>query len=380
MNLADVHLVLFLSRAVPLAEWHARGILEREIALYKALRPHLGGLDIVTSGGPEELDYQDHLGDINILYNRWGLPPNAYSLLAPFLHRRALRAATVYKTNQLDGAWTAVIAGRIHHKPVIVRAGYPWSLNFRRVTGRNTRKGRLIHAAERFSLRRTRRITVTTERLRQHFAVDHDISPEKIAVIPNYVDTEQFRPKPGLSPEPGRVVFVGKLKSSKNLPKLLEAMSHLEEAQLTLIGAGPLRETLAEQAASLGLDVVFAGQIPNPHLPDEINRAQVFVLPSRYEGHPKALIEAMACGVAVVGTDVVGIRDVIHHEETGLLCQPSPVAIAAALERLLEDDLLRGELGQAARAYAEKAYSLDRIVEMELSTLRQVAQDGHHDR
>jgi glycosyltransferase involved in cell wall biosynthesis len=374
MKLADLHLVLFLSRATPLRRWENMGILEREIALYKQLRPHLGGIGIVTGGGPEEMVYQERLGDIRILYNLWRLSPNAYSLLAPFLHWQALRKATVYKTNQLDGAWTAVIAGWVHRKPVIVRAGYPWALNFRRATERETFKSRLIRLLERFSVRFASQVMVTTERLREYVAIQHGILPERVTVVPNYVNTELFRPLPEIPPEPGRIICVGTLKSAKNLPTLLEAITHLHEAYLVLIGDGPLRPTLEAQVSSLGIKVTFTGRLPNKRLPEAINRATVFVLPSLYEGHPKALIEAMACGTAVVGTDVDGIRDVIRHEETGLLCPPTPEGIAATLTRLLENATLRNKLGQAAREFVVQAYSLERIVARELTVLAEVGQ------
>jgi glycosyltransferase involved in cell wall biosynthesis len=81
----------------------------------------------------------------------------------------------------------------------------------------------------------------------------------------------------------------------------------------------------------------------------------------------------MACGVAVLGTDVEGIRNVIRREETGLLCPPSPEGIAAALTRLLEDAPLREKLGRRAREFAIREYSLDRIAQQELALLAEVS-------
>ena len=376
MNLPDLsttHLALFLTRAVPLSVWERQGILEREMALYLRLRPHLAGLTLVTDSGPEELRYQERLPGVRILHNRWGLSPNAYSLLAPLLHGRALRQATVYKTNQLDGAWTALLAGRLHRRPVIVRAGYLWALNFRRAAGRETLKGRLIRRLERLAFRRADRAVVTTPQLRDSVVREHGVPPDRIAVVPNFVDTEHFRPRPEIAPEAGRVLFVGTFNSAKNLPALIEAIARLPQAHLVLVGDGPLRMGLEAQAATLGARVAFAGRAPNNRLPEEIARAEVFVLPSHYEGHPKALIEALACGAAVVGTDVDGIRDVLRHEETGLLCPPTPEGIAAALDRLLDDPALRARLGRAAREFAAREYSLERVMEREMAVLAGVS-------
>jgi glycosyltransferase involved in cell wall biosynthesis len=86
--------------------------------------------------------------------------------------------------------------------------------------------------------------------------------------------------------------------------------------------------------------------------------ADVFVLPSLFEGTPLTLIEAMMSGLPIVTTDTCGMRDVIAHERTGLLVAPrSPGALRDALERLLGDRTLRARLGQAAREEARARYT-----------------------
>jgi glycosyltransferase involved in cell wall biosynthesis len=373
MNPHAIHLVLFLSRATPLQRWHRLGLLERETALYRRLSEQVGRVTLLTSGGPEELLYQEALGKIHILYNRWGLSPNAYSLLAPFLHGRALRQATVYKTNQMDGAWTAVLAGKLHRRPVITRAGYLWADNFQKENGAGL-KSAVITQLEKRAVRAATAVAVTTPAMKQFLAAHYAIDPARITVVPNYVDSDRFRPLPDVPAIPGRVCFIGRLHPTKNIHLLIEAMSNLPDAALVMIGQGEQRQELADLAQRCDVNAQFLGVLPHSQLPTEINRAQVFVLPSRFEGHPKALLEAMACGTAVIGTDVNGIRDVIRHEATGLLCPPTVEGITAALRRLLADEPLRGRLGQAAREFVERHYSLNHIVEVELALLRQVAQ------
>jgi len=223
MNPTDIHLIFFLSRATPLTIWDKIGILDREIALYKKLHAYLGDLSIVTGGGAEELAYQDHLSGIRILYNRWGLSPNAYSLLAPFLHWKALRSGTVYKTNQLDGAWTAIIAGKVHRRPVIVRAGYLWAEHFRWQGGRGL-KAVIIDSLEAFSFKGADAVLLTTETMKQQVIERYSVQPEKISIVPNYVDTERFHPMPEVESVSGRVCYVGRLVTIKNLRALVRAI------------------------------------------------------------------------------------------------------------------------------------------------------------
>jgi glycosyltransferase involved in cell wall biosynthesis len=97
----------------------------------------------------------------------------------------------------------------------------------------------------------------------------------------------------------------------------------------------------------------------------------VFVLPSRFEGNPKALLEAMACGLPVIGTNVQGIRDIIRHQFNGILVDSGVESLAEAIEMLLTKPELAHKLGnQAARDIADR-YTFDEIVRLELQTLQE---------
>jgi glycosyltransferase involved in cell wall biosynthesis len=130
-----------------------------------------------------------------------------------------------------------------------------------------------------------------------------------------------------------------------------------------VVGDGPLRDTLRDQARALGLDgaVRFLGAVPEawrllPHF-------DVFALPSRWEGMSNGLLEAMAAGRPIVATTAGGNPELITDGETGLLVPPEdPGALAAAIARLVRDPALARRLGDAARRRVEKDYTLDRMV------------------
>jgi len=369
--LRECHLALFLTRGTPLRAWDRTGMLVRETAIYKRMRPHLAGISLVTCGGEDELEYQSRVGDMQILYNRWGLDANSYSLLAPILHRSALRQATVYKTNQLDGAWTAFLAGILYRKPVIVRAGYLWA-DFLTQSGRRDWKTRLAHLLQRFVIAQARQVILTTDSMKRRIVERDGSRADKIAVVPNYVDTDLFRPMPEVRKVSKRICFVGRLEPQKNVAVLLSALRNLDAASLVLVGDGSERQALAATVQEHRLSVEFLGNLPHDQVPQVINSGEVFVLPSLFEGHPKALIEAMSCGAAVVGTNVDGIGDLIRHEETGLLCEPTASDLARILSRLLADSELRVRLGESARAFVKQQFSLDGVVARELEIVRDV--------
>jgi len=206
------------------------------------------------------------------------------------------------------------------------------------------RKARFACLYENFVVKKASQIIVTTKTMQKEMLERGQKLSKHITVIPNYVDTELFLPLPELK-TPEEVIFVGRLSEQKNLSSLIEATSTLN-VKLRIIGSGPLEYNLKEQASKVGGKVIFSGSYPNEKIPQALNQAAIFVLPSFYEGHPKALIEAMSCGLPVIGTDVDGIHDVIQHGETGWLCQPDPTSIRTAIECLLANPDLRSSLGR----------------------------------
>jgi glycosyltransferase involved in cell wall biosynthesis len=162
------------------------------------------------------------------------------------------------------------------------------------------------------------------------------------------------------------------LDAEKNPISLLEAIKGLD-VELLVVGNGSLAKRLREMAVRDGMAVRFLGNVPNLQLPSILNSSDLFVLPSLYEGHPKTLMEAMACGLPVIGTDVPGIRELIVHLENGYLCGTRPEEIREAILDVLGDSGQMARMGRNAREFVVMRFALDRIVEMELELLEKLA-------
>jgi glycosyltransferase involved in cell wall biosynthesis len=152
-----------------------------------------------------------------------------------------------------------------------------------------------------------------------------------------------------------RIVQVGSLTENKRPHVLLDALSSLSDEGVpvaaAMLGDGPLRQSLADSAQQRGLTVRFLGNVAPRNVPDWLRAADVLVLSSLAEGRPVVIMEAMACGVPVVATDIPGVRELVDDGSTGMLFSPHDVgSLARILGQLAADPATRSRLGLAARA------------------------------
>jgi len=367
-----MHLVLFFTRGVSLETWATIGSIEREIAIYLWLQDRGVKVTFITYGGPRDLNYTDQLQGIEILCNRGNLSQGRYEKLLPWLHAKTLRQASVLKTNQTNGGEIALRAARLWRKPLVARCGYMWAdlANSRgeqdEAEHARQLEGRLFSSAQ--------RVVVTTARMKNYVSERYSVPAERVKVIPNYVLTDDFSPGNGEVVK-NQICYVGRLGEEKNLFALVEACEGLD-VELMLIGEGSLRAPLLELARKLNLQIIMPGNLLHHQLPEKLRQSSIFVLVSPHEGHPKSLIEAMSCGIAVLGADSPGIREEIDHSETGWLCGMDVESIRAGIRQLLDAPVLRAKLGENARRYILENYALEEIAESEYQLLLNVAKDG----
>ncbi|MBI2849008.1 MAG: glycosyltransferase [Chloroflexi bacterium] len=201
----------------------------------------------------------------------------------------------------------------------------------------------------------------------------------KCSVIPFGIDTARFDNASADAVNgvrqryrPPIVLFVGKLRYYKGIPYLLEAMKQVE-ATLLVVGSGPMAgpwQNLVE-VKGLGQKVIFLGEVGDELLPALYHASDVFVLPSceRAEAFGFVLLEAMACGLPVISTELgTGTSFVNLNGQTGLVVPPrDPDALAEAINCLLKDQALRIGLGQQARQRVEAGFTKEQMVEKTLT-------------
>lgn len=204
----------------------------------------------------------------------------------------------------------------------------------------------------------------------------------RVPVVPvsNGVDTHLFRPGPRASNKDGvTILHVGRLSYEKNVDLLLRAFARMAgqcpAARLTIVGDGPDRDALARLAGELGLGerVRFTGFVPHEQLPALYRAADLFATASTIETQGLVVLEAMACGLPVIGVGALALPEAVRHGDNGLLAPVGDeAALAQCLAHLVSDVGLRKRMGMASRRLAEQ-HGLERVAAQYEGLYRQVA-------
>ena len=194
--------------------------------------------------------------------------------------------------------------------------------------------------------------------VRRTIASFYGLPEEKIPMIYNGVDLHRCLPKTTYAlSEPVQLLHIGRFNHQKNHKGLLDAFARILEqypnCHLNLLGDGELREETENYAAQLGIreKVLFHGSQTDVY--PYLQKADVFLLPSNFEGMPMTIIEAMGTGLPIVATAVGGVPDMLTHQESGLLVPNRAEAVAEAVGTLLESETLRQTLGETAKIRSE---------------------------
>ncbi len=269
------------------------------------------------------------------------------------------------------GAIEAVAAAKLAGVPVVIHSEHGYELDM--FAGLPLRR-RLFR---RSAYAMTDAIFAVTRELRDFHARQAWIHPERMGVIYNGVDTRRFalcretrlavREELGLPEQSFVVGSVGRLVPIKDHPTLLKAAALLSgsgiDLRVLLVGSGPERERLQGRATgALEGRVCFAGD--SDRVPELLNAMDVFVLPSLNEGMSNTLLEAMACGLPVLATNVGGNPEIVENNLSGCLFTPGDAKwLADKLQLLARDPALIHQLGTAARNRAIESFSLSRMLE-----------------
>jgi len=231
------------------------------------------------------------------------------------------------------------------------------------------------------------RVAAVSEGVAEAWRSAHLVLQPRLVVIPNGVDVERWRPDPARRDELRRLLgfrdqflwfAAGRLDPVKDYPALLWAMMEVPRAaHLVIAGAGQDEAALRRLALQFGIESRLRFLGFQPDVLPWMQAADAFVLSSRWEGLPMSLLEAGACALPAVATDVPGTREIVVHGETGFLTTAGDsLALRSAMNRMMRLDRdARSSMGEQARNRVLEHYSLNRVLDLWESLYRELLEE-----
>lgn len=374
-----VRLTAILNHGDSLTQWQTAGLLTVQSALLREFQKQGMEITLVSFGGREELDLAPQLPGMTILCNRYGLPQKFYARRLHQIHGRQLLRSDLVQTIDAAAIVVAMRAAWAWQLPLVYRFGFVLSWTRQRTFPSDREIIRNLSDMERRGLDLAAHVMAPTREIAREMIKLAPEASDKITVMPNFVDTERFRPLP--AEKRFDLVYVGRTSAVKNLWSMLEAVEKLD-VTIAIVG-GPLpREhgTRYDQLAGLkerfgDLDgrIHWFGRVQQEELPGYINAGRAFILCSFSEGNARSMLEAMACGMPVIGTRVPELKYMLEHEVSGYLCDTDADSIAAAIGAVLSQPELMRTMGQNARRVTLENHSLPQLAKREYELLVDIA-------
>ena len=353
------NLLLLMTPGIGLNTWKNIGILNRELAPYKEYINQGWVVTIAT------YDKDLSIVDLPPQFNIVKLWHHRLLFSTPWTLRKAIKWADVVKTNQSVRSWWYVLAAKLMKKPIVLRSG--WLPGLYREDSEGYSLSLMIYRKmEGWAFRNATVCQVATERDKSWIIRNYGVHESKILIKPNFIDIELFKPVKNVKAIPRSVISIGRLDKVKRYDLLIEACSLANVSRLTIIGEGIERPNLEFLASSLNVDLSLPGRVDQIKLPEYLAKSEIFSLTSAVEGHPKALLEAMACGIPCVGTKTPGISNLVEHQSTGYLCDSTPASIAESFTRLFENKHLRNIISKNATEYIYSNFESKNVIKIDI--------------
>lgn len=314
-------------------------------------------------------------------YGEFFLFRSLYSIILPIVKKKECLELAIVKSNQMGGAWTARNIAKENDIPFVLRTGYTFSSFIKNKSGKSVLQKikrqiryRFYKCIERKLYKDCDIAEVSSIHDMKYICNTYQIGTDKIKILRNYIDCELFRTAESEQWKnriADRILFVGSLREQKNLKEIIKA-THNVGIGLDIYGDGPLWNEIQALICDKGVDVCLKGRITNSQLPEIYKKYKFYVLASSYEGLPKSLLEAMACGCLCLGTKVEGIEEVIEDGITGFLAFGTDYkSIALKMKKMIETDM-QEEIVHNAICHVQQFYSLEGVSQEEWKNMQEI--------
>lgn len=304
---------LFLSKGAGLGLWNNIGTLQRELSYYKNLAEDGNIVHIFSY--KKDFKGEIHSNIIVHIVPLQFIPDRLVFLrqitIPLYFLLIGIKLDYIITNQAHSGGLIAAIASKIWGCKLLARCGYVYGKQ-KEIAKTNSLKATLRSFYEKCTFRLSTWCLIPTEDLCDWVTINYNITKSKIILFPNFVDLDLFKKYD--TKRDIDILYVGRLEPVKRLNLILQASVN-KKFKILFIGAGSLEDELLSFANNNNIDLNIIRKVENTELPKYYCRSKVFTLVSTWEGHPKSLIEAMACGCLPIGSNVPGINNIIRQSE-----------------------------------------------------------------
>ena len=364
-----MHIGILFSYGISLKDWKKTGLIDRELDIYKKLSKY-HKITLITFGDKDDLRLKAKFKNFNIIpiykfIKKRSKYANFFiSFFIPIILRKKFKDIDILKCNQMWGSWIAVLNKFFNKKEYIQRCGYEMYQN--ELQSDNFLKKKIYFFISYFGYLFSKKIIVTTKEIKYFIIKYFRINSVKISIIPNYVNTKKFRYLK--NKKYNNYLFVGRLSEEKNLFKIFHFMSGSKK-KLLIIGNGKLKTKLVVLKKKLNIDVSFLKNVQNDKLSKIYNKFKFFILMSKYEGNPKVLLEAMACGCICLVSRSRGISNIVRNNYNGFYVKDKS-HFDSLTNRIINNKKLFLRISKNSQNFIKKNNSLETIIKKELKVFK----------
>jgi len=364
-----VNVLVVFTYGYSLKTWDDSGTLSREISIYERLNKDFGiNFTFLTFGGENDKKYKFEDIGIKVLPIYTMLKQKNskflnyfYSFFIPLLIRNELKTIDLVKQNQLLGSWISLIIKFLYKKPVFIRTGYDM-FKFSLEENKSYIVKRLYKILTKFTLKYSDLYTVSSKNDQSFLANSFKLKNE-LPLRQNWVlktDYQEFDMRYN-----NRVLSIGRLEDQKDFSYLISALAN-KDIILDIIGSGSLRKKLIHEAESRNVSLNLIKNMNNEKLINEIKQYKYFISSSSFEGNPKTLLEAMACGCYVIASDIENHKELIKHNLTGIIYSKNNNELPEIIDSLGRDEVREKIISKNAYEITNEKYSIKKIIDTEL--------------
>jgi glycosyltransferase involved in cell wall biosynthesis len=358
---------------ISLKSWKKSGILNREIKIYRKLSEKSFKYTLITFGNDEDFyiksKYKKLFKNIEVfpLYTKFYNFHNKYlnfllSAFIPIFLRSDFKKFDIIKCNHLWGSWIGVANFLFNRVKFIIRCGYEINKNLE-IEKNFFFKKFFLRFYSKFAYKFCHKIIVTTKEIKKYIIIKFSLEPQKIKIIPNYIDTDIFKKNFNKKIEK-TFIFVGRFSKEKNIELITELLKNTDY-KIHFVGIGQEQDKIRKLLNRYKIPFKFLGVIENEKLPQLLNKYKFFILTSKYEGHPKSLLESMACGCIPICAKSTGINEILINYKNGFFIPENKAQFKEFLMTIEKKKRLLENISINARKTVCDKFALNKILKKE---------------